>query len=91
MTQLDGTHLQRAKSERNWGVLANEDVNTEKSACAGIQTECYAVCNGGRGDVWVLEGWEGNSGTEVRLASYLLIRSYHREAWFGEHLLIAIR
>lgn len=48
------------------GIHANEGVNPEKPSRAGIQTGCYAVCDGGRDDVWVLEGWEGNSGTEVR-------------------------
>lgn len=49
-------------------ISANEGLKTEKPSRAGIPTECYAVCGRGSGDLWVLESWEGDSGTEVRLA-----------------------
>jgi hypothetical protein len=46
---------------------ANEDVGTEKPSRAGIQTERNAFCGRGRNDVWILEDWQRDSGTKVRL------------------------
>jgi hypothetical protein len=65
----------RGKRWRTYGIRANEGLNPEKPSRAGLQTKCYAVCGGRRSDIWVLEGWEGDSGTEVRLAPHSLWRS----------------
>jgi hypothetical protein len=47
---------------------SNESMVTEEPSRERVQTECDAVCGRRRGDLRVLEDWEGDSGTEVRLA-----------------------
>lgn len=60
------------KREGRRRTSANECMVTEKPSRERIQTECDVVCGRGRDDLRVLEDWERDSGTEVRLGLIVL-------------------
>jgi hypothetical protein len=68
-----GRENERGCLEEIFEVPANESTETEKPSRARIQTECDVVCGRGRSDIRFVEGWERDSGTEVRLPTNLAI------------------
>jgi hypothetical protein len=51
-------------------------INAEKSPRARLSTKRHVICCRRSDDIWVLESWKGDSGTEVGIYLFHILSSF---------------